>query len=250
MGSLRDRMGEDSGDSVTDGGHCGGSAPGRTTSLSQMALQLPPVTVRAGTRSVLFCRAPQLFPSPSDSCTICNTSTLLQWASVPVQHHSLPRAAMLWGFFLRLYSICKHRVISHGITSPNCLVELILVSLSAPAQGGPSVTHSSDLSLLIVTTPGFQGRTSSPTATTISIALNSHRQRVAAFSHIRCFLLPSSCCDSFAKSISRGDLKQERSYFLVCCPSWSIHLKLQGHLQHFVISGILKHKEKGNVLWQ
>lgn len=111
-------------------------------------------------------------------------------------------------------------------------------------------THSSDLSLLIVTTPGFQGRTSSLTATTISIALNSHRQRVAAFSHIRCFLLPSSCCDSSAKSISRGDLKQERSYFLVCCPSRSIHLKLQGHLQHFVTSGILKHKEKGNVLWQ
>lgn len=70
-------MGEDSGDSVTEGGHCGGSAAGRTTSLSQMALQLPPVTVRAGTRSVLSCRAPQLFPSPSDSFTICNTSTLL-----------------------------------------------------------------------------------------------------------------------------------------------------------------------------
>lgn len=242
-------MGEDSGDSVTEGGHCGGSAAGRTTSLSQMALQLPPVTVRAGTRSVLSCRAPQLFPSPSESCTICYTSTLL--CLLPcggLQFLSSYAVGFFFEVIQYLQALCY--LISHGITPPNCLVELILVSLSAPAQGDPSVTHSSDLSLLIVTTPGFQDRTSSLTATTISTALNSHRQRVAAFSHIRYFLLPSSCCDSFAKSISRGDLKQERSYFLVCCPSWSIHLKLQGHLQHFVISGILKHKEKGNVLWQ
>lgn len=134
---------------ATDGGQCGGSAAGRTTSSSQMALQLPAVTVRAGTRA----------SSPSDSCTICYTSTplcLLPCGGLQFLSSTAhcPKQLCCGIFFLRLYSIGKHHIISRGITSPNCLVELILGSLSAPAQGDPYVTHSSDLSPLVVTTPG------------------------------------------------------------------------------------------------
>lgn len=96
-----------------------------------------------------------------------------------------------------------------------------------------------------VTSAGSQGSPSSLTATNISRASHSQSQAAAPVSHRRCVFLASPCCDSFAKSISRGDLEQGHSYFLARYPSWSIHLWLQGHPEHSGLSGILKCKEKG-----
>lgn len=96
-----------------------------------------------------------------------------------------------------------------------------------------------------VTSAGSQGSPCSVTATNISTAPHSQSQTAAPVSHRRCVFLASPCCDSFAKSISRGDLEQGHSYFLAHYPSWSIHLWLQGHPEHSGLSGILKCKEKG-----
>lgn len=101
------------------------------------------------------------------------------------------------------------------------------------------------LSQLKVTSPGSQGSPSSLIATNISRTSHSQSQTAAPFSHRRCAFLASHCCDSFAKSISRGDLEQGHSYFLAHYPSWSIHLWFQQHPQHSGFSGILKCKEKG-----
>lgn len=178
-------------------------------------------------RAFLSCAATQPLTSPCDSCA----------ASAPGQHHPVPCAA-LW--FERSAVPCKPPVISCAIISQTALWELILGSSFAPAQGDPSVTGSSAAQSPLQV-PGQPLLTNC----NISRASHSHSQTAAPFSHRRYVFLASHCCDSFAKSISRGDLEQGHSCSLAHYPSWSSHLELQGHPQHSGFSGILKCKEKG-----
>lgn len=168
-------------------------------------------------RALLCCAATQPLTSP---CATCALTALQCQASVLGQHHPLPCAAML---VLRLCSTLQ---------TPHYLVVLSLKLLCGTSLAAPLLQHKKTLlsqaalhlSQLKVTTPGSQGSPSSLIATNISRASHSQSQTAAPFSHRRCVFLVSLCCDSFAKSISRGDLEQGHSYFLARYPSWSIHL--------------------------
>lgn len=100
-----------------------GSAAGRTTCPTPMALQLSPVKVRAAARSALPCMATQLGTSPSDSRTTCYTWTLLCLLSSGSFSSCVASLATLNsypGFKVIQYHVLS---ISCDITSLDCLVE-------------------------------------------------------------------------------------------------------------------------------
>lgn len=183
-------------------------------SFLQVKLRAAPP--KLSTRAILSCVA----TSPCDSCATCALSALQCQAWVPGQHHPRPSAAML------VLKLCSALQISHYLEwyflsncsmgtdpwPPLCSKETLL---------SQAALH---LSQLKVTTLHSQSSPSSLTATNISRASHSQNQTAAPFSHRRCVFLACHCCDSFAKSISRGDLEQGHSYFLARYPSWSIHL--------------------------